>query len=119
MGESSTYRCPNCGYSATVAGGRDCGFETVVETISSSDCRELYDAEAEEKARDVLMDDGRVRGNLTGIQCPVSEKHSFMRWRKPRSCLSSPSKNPEFALRHRSPEMMTGDTPTGGSAAKM
>ena len=86
MGESSTYRCPNCGYTALVAGGRACGFETVVETILCRDCRELYDAVAEERAQDVLMDDGRVRGNLTEIRCPRSADHKFMRWRKPWPC---------------------------------
>ncbi|MBU0740894.1 tetratricopeptide repeat protein [bacterium] len=72
-----------------------------------------------EKSKDVYE-----HGNtLLGLsRCyTVTGQHSvaYRYIRKAIDVFSSPSKNPEFALRHRSPEMMTGDTPTGGSAAKM
>jgi rubredoxin len=86
MGEITNYKCTSCDYEADIAAGRSCGFERVVETISCRDCRELYDAVADEQARDALMNDGRIRGNLSGIRCPKSPDHSFTRWRKPWPC---------------------------------
>ena len=86
MGQMRKYRCPSCRYAETDAGGRSCGMIAVIETILCRDCRRLYDAIAEETPDEALQEDGRVRGNLTGIRCPVSENHSFIRWRKPWPC---------------------------------
>ena len=86
MGHAETYRCPKCGYEALVAGGRTFGFYSVVETISCRACQVLYDAEANEKAEDVV-DDGRWQhSTLTGIQCPKSAKHEFDIWKEPWPC---------------------------------
>ena len=43
MGTTSRFTCDDCGYSASVSGGRDFGFMAVVQTTTCQDCRELVD----------------------------------------------------------------------------
>ena len=77
MGMQFEFYCRGCGYTAGVSGGRDCGFHYVSQTIVCRDCKELYDAVANEKAADVLVD-GKIRGKLTGICCP-KDPHAQVR----------------------------------------
>ncbi len=85
MGMTRGFTCPNCEYSAEVAGGRTFGFLAVVETIVCHDCKKLYDATANEEAPDVPGDILTYEG-LTGIRCPKSEKHNFTTWKDPWLC---------------------------------
>lgn len=85
MGMQFEFFCRNCGYTAGVSGGRDCGFRYVSQTIVCKDCQELYDAEANENAADVLVD-GKIRGKLTGICCPRDPTHKFVIFRRPWKC---------------------------------
>jgi len=43
MGTRHQYKCENCGYSAVVSGGIDCGFVAVVQTMICHDCERLVD----------------------------------------------------------------------------
>ena len=85
MGHTQQFTCPNCEYSADVAGGRTFGFSAVVETIVCHDCKELYDAVANEKAPNI-PDDIMTYEGLTGIRCPKSIKHRFTTWTEPWYC---------------------------------
>jgi Zn finger protein HypA/HybF involved in hydrogenase expression len=85
LGATREFICPDCGHIAEVAGGRDCGFITVVQTILCRDCWELYDARANERPQDVVGAEG-IRGRLTGIRCPNSPDHKFVRWRHSWPC---------------------------------
>lgn len=42
MGRAFSFRCPDCGYEATVSGGDAAGMLGAT-TVSCSGCRELYD----------------------------------------------------------------------------
>jgi len=85
MGHTGRLTCPSCDYSADVAGGRTFGFYAVVETIVCHDCKELYDATANEKAPDIPGDILTYDG-LTGIRCPKSKNHRFTSWPEPWPC---------------------------------
>jgi DNA-directed RNA polymerase subunit RPC12/RpoP len=43
MGSLYKFDCENCGYTAHVSGGEDCGMMTVVKTMTCNDCNELID----------------------------------------------------------------------------
>ena len=43
MGTLYKFDCENCGYTACVSGGEDCGMMTVVKTMTCNDCNELMD----------------------------------------------------------------------------
>jgi len=43
MGTHYLFGCSNCGYTAEVSGGKDCGFFATVRTMLCTDCRELVD----------------------------------------------------------------------------
>lgn len=43
MGMQRHYECASCGYSATVTGGRDGGFQIELETYECQDCETLAD----------------------------------------------------------------------------
>jgi len=45
MGCADSYKCtnPNCGYEATISGGKDCGFCGEVESMVCLDCKEWMD----------------------------------------------------------------------------
>jgi len=45
MGSAYSYKCTNseCGYEATISGGKDCGFLGEVESMVCLDCKELMD----------------------------------------------------------------------------
>jgi len=97
--------------------------------MSAADLRKLADTREQlEKldgrkaalAKDLAQVDkeiAKLLASLTGKK--KTRKKAGSKKAAKKRVANSPSKNPEFALRHRSPEMMTGDTPTGGSAAKM
>ena len=44
MGRTYLFECSKCGYRAKVSGGADEGLHFAVQTISCTDCKELYDA---------------------------------------------------------------------------
>jgi hypothetical protein len=44
MGRTHWYECGKCGYRAKVSGRADRGLNFFVQTVSCSDCRQLYDA---------------------------------------------------------------------------
>ena len=86
MGSAAEYRCPKCGYSKMVSGGRSCGFYVIVETISCRDCQELFDAEADEKPGDLKPSEMWGKQKLAGIRCPNSDSHEFTYWKPPWPC---------------------------------
>ena len=45
MGFAYSYKCTNseCGYEATISGGKDCGVCGEVESMTCLDCKELMD----------------------------------------------------------------------------
>jgi predicted nucleic acid-binding Zn ribbon protein len=45
MGHAFSYKCtnPDCGYEATISGGKSCGFCGEVESMTCLDCKELMD----------------------------------------------------------------------------
>jgi predicted nucleic acid-binding Zn ribbon protein len=45
MGSAYSYKCTNseCGYEATISGGKSCGFCGEVESMTCLDCKELMD----------------------------------------------------------------------------
>ena len=45
MGSAFSYKCanPECGYEATISGGKSCGFCGEVESMTCLDCKELMD----------------------------------------------------------------------------
>lgn len=77
MGESFTFKCSGCGYSATVSGGDDQGMIAKTTTIMCRACARLYDAVTGK------LEDGFAE---IPIRCPRSKKHTVERWTDPGPC---------------------------------
>jgi hypothetical protein len=100
VGEQSEFICPKCRYTAVVAGGFDCGFESAFMTIVCLDCEELYDALADQKPDELLRDSVRTElgdqadengesdfdVSPTGLTCPKDAKHGIAWWEFPGGC---------------------------------
>lgn len=73
MGRAFSFRCPGCGYEATVSGGDDAGMLGATTTVSCAGCRELYD---------VLV----WSPEEPEPRCPEYPTHPVTRWTAPSPC---------------------------------
>lgn len=77
MGRRYHFACPDCGYSAEVSGGIDCGFQRATDTIECLDCREL---------RDVTVGDVGSPPVRVVARCPRDARHRIQRWARNGPC---------------------------------
>lgn len=85
MGERYEFVCGDCGYSATVSGGKDRGFVAFIETMVCTDCKKLVDVLVGE-AKEFSGPLGKSEGEEFG-KCPVCSGKNVKPWdAKERSC---------------------------------
>ncbi len=80
MGAWFEFTCGNCGYSAEVSGGKDCGMICVVETMVCQTCRELVDVVIEGDPINYLAYD-EEKGS-----CPKCHGKDVSVWQEPWPC---------------------------------
>ena len=103
MGRTYLFTCEKCGYEARVGGNRSEGLELVAMTMECADCRAVFDAVIDFKAR---PDDpveaaptfervvSRLISERTDLvwhhyepKCPVSADHAVKKWeQQPGKC---------------------------------
>lgn len=84
MGNGATYRCTQCGYSATVSGGHDCGFVAVVRTRFCTACRELVDVLVGRYGQDGPTGDPLYDKDLNC--CPMCRGNALRDWNTEDPC---------------------------------
>lgn len=77
MGETRTFCCTKCGYSAQVSGGNDVGMTFATTTVLCEGCRELMDVVT-----------GEPENLVTSVEprCPKRKRHRVRRWAHPDVC---------------------------------
>ena len=78
MGSLYEFICTNCGYSATISGGDDCGMGSATTTILCEDCATLYNANTSNAPWDEESYHDPV--------CPKAKSHRIRRWKDPDIC---------------------------------
>ena len=79
MGETYLFKCPSCGYSTEVSGGKDRGFVIFTETKVCQACRELVDVVvATEKGVNAAKPTPIPRAEQ---QCPNGKGHKMKVWK--------------------------------------
>jgi len=78
MGTKYDFDCVNCGYKATVSGGRDCGFCAVVRTMICANCTELVDVLIGAHGNDGPIGDPEYDRDI-GL-CPSCRGHDLSNW---------------------------------------
>lgn len=84
MGSLSRFRCPECGYAATVSGGRDCGMVAVVRTMVCDDCRALADVLIGREGKDGPTGDAEYDRRLN--ICPRCHGTRVRPWKATLTC---------------------------------
>lgn len=79
MGESHELKCRVCGYSTTVSGGEDVGWNHETATIICHTCGTLQDAVTSK------FDAKGIR-KVRAIRCKRSKEHSVSPWRTGDPC---------------------------------
>jgi len=89
MGRSLSFLCPDCGYRVEhISGGIDCGFESVVQTVSCPHCHGLSDCLISTDPSGVLRHNPtRLRHDfLPDLSCPVCGAKDVTPWNDPGPC---------------------------------
>lgn len=84
MGTTNQFTCDDCGYSASVSGGRDFGFVAVVQTMTCQNCKELVDVLIGHHGEDGPMGDPEFDKDL-GL-CPECDGSHVSVWDAPYPC---------------------------------
>lgn len=84
MGTLYSFECPGCGYSAEVSGGRDVGMDTVVQTATCANCRELVDVVIGWWGKDGPS--GAPNLDCRLWRCPICEGMALDPWSDERPC---------------------------------
>ena len=101
MGTSFEFRCPECGYSATVSGGLDCGMVAVVRTMVCDDCQEIVDVLVGKFGQEGPTGDPSYDKDLN--VCPNCHKRHVHPWSASRNCPRCATK---MILAHDSPRIL-------------
>ena len=101
MGTKYEYRCPECGYSATVSGGVDSGMVAVVRTMVCDDCSELVDVLVGKYGEEGPTGDPSYDRNLN--ICPNCQRRNVRPWPPNRGCPRCATK---MILGHDSPRVL-------------
>ena len=101
MGTKFEFRCPECGYSATVSGGLDTGMMAVVRTMACSDCNEIVDVLVGKYGQEGPTGDPGYDRNLN--VCPNCQRRNVRPWSTGRSC---PRCETRMILAHDAPRVL-------------
>ena len=71
MGARQTFKCNKCEYTAIISGGTDRGMYSKTETFHCLNCKEVVDVMVE-------YIEGRKKGLLPIIQCPICNSERFL-----------------------------------------
>jgi uncharacterized paraquat-inducible protein A len=101
MGTRYGFRCPECGYFATVSGGLDFGMVAVVRTMVCDDCKEVVDVLVGKYGEEGPTGDLRYDKDLK--VCPNCHRRRVRPWSANRNC---PRCAASMKLAHDSPKVL-------------
>jgi len=84
MGQTYIFECNACGYNADVSGGRDSGFEALVQTMTCNNCNELVDVVIGAEGKEGKTQYERLNKVLG--KCPICKGSNVDRWDDEKSC---------------------------------
>ena len=88
MGTSFEFRCPACGYEASVSGGADYGMACATQTVLCRACEEVLDVvtHGHDLGNWPPKDTRNLVSTAAPLRCPEGESHEVVKWSRRRPC---------------------------------